>query len=100
MQGGDVLGGDPSLRAMFLVLLVFVAFFLLPKGLDCFWALKTGCFKGPLRASRGRGSPLEGPGVCIGGVMTLRALFFWFCSPFFFFCGLVDGFHFIQELHF
>ena len=40
-----------------------------PKGLDCFWALKTGCFKGPLR---GRGSPLEGPGVCIGGVMTLR----------------------------
>ena len=25
---------------------------------------------------RGRGSPLEGPGVCIGGVMTFGALAF------------------------
>ena len=41
-----------------------------PKDLDCFWALKTGCLQGRLR---GRGSPLNGPGVCIGGVMTLRA---------------------------
>ena len=43
-----------------------------PKGLDCFWALKS-CFQGPLR---GRGSPLEGPGVCIGGAMTLRVVCF------------------------
>ena len=36
------------------------------KGPDCFWIFEMGCV-------RGRGSPLEGPGVCIGGIMTLRA---------------------------
>ena len=34
-----------------------------------FWALKMGCFQGPLR---GPGSSLEGPGPCIGGVVSLR----------------------------
>ena len=40
--------------------------------MDGFRAVGTGCFQGPLR---GRSSPVEGPGLCIGGVMTLSHLF-------------------------
>ena len=46
-----------------------------PKGRDGFWAPKVGCFWffRALEELVALGSPLQGPGICIERVLTLRA---------------------------